>query len=77
MSEQLDRIKTVVSAVLDVPLSVVTIDTTASELENWDSLGQMNLMLALEEEFGLQFTPEQITNLHSVREIDEAVSQGA
>ena len=38
----------------------VTTDNTAA----WDSLGHLNLILALEEEFGVDIPPEAIAELH-------------
>lgn len=76
MSDNFQKLQGVMSSVLDVPASVITPETRADDLENWDSLGQMNLMLALEEEFGVSFTPEQITGLLTVPDI-VAVLDGA
>lgn len=75
MSERFDRIRTVMSAVLDVPPTSITRDSKAGDIENWDSLGQMNLMLALEEEFGVSFTPDQITGLLTAGEIEDAIAE--
>lgn len=68
-NELFTRLQIVMAAVLDVDSLRINEETTADDLENWDSLGQMNLMLALEDEFGVAFTPEQITGLLSVSEI--------
>lgn len=76
MADTFSRLQETMMAVLDVPASQVTSTTKAEELENWDSLGQMKLMLALEEEFGVAWTPEEITSLLSVPEILAALDKG-
>jgi len=57
------RIKQVMSAVLDVDIKEINEDTSPETLEAWDSLKQMNLIVALEEEFNLEFTDEEIEDL--------------
>lgn len=46
----------------------VEINSEEINIENtpkWDSLTHLNLVLALEEEFGIEITPEEIEPLHS------------
>lgn len=57
------RIKQVMSDVLDVDINDINEDTSPETLEAWDSLKQMNLIVALEEEFNLEFTDEEIEDL--------------
>jgi acyl carrier protein len=37
-----------------------------SEVETWDSLQHMNLIASLEQEFGVEFTFEEIVSMQSV-----------
>jgi len=37
----------------------------ARQVEEWDSLSHLNLVMALEEEFGLEFDPDDIAALFS------------
>jgi len=41
-------------------------DTSPDNIANWDSLQHLNLVLALEQEFNVQFTPEEIEQILSV-----------
>ena len=43
------------------------------DFEEWDSIGNFNLILAIEEKYGVQFEIEQIENLNSVKKISEAI----
>lgn len=58
-----DRIKNVMCAVFEVPVADITDEASPDTIESWDSLNHMNLVLALEEEFGVQFTDEEIVEL--------------
>ena len=61
-----DRVFQVVSSVLGVPAGEVNDDTSPDNVKTWDSLRHMKLMLALEEELGVQFTADQIVEMSSV-----------
>ncbi|OGL46118.1 MAG: hypothetical protein A2W05_09690 [Candidatus Schekmanbacteria bacterium RBG_16_38_10] len=57
------RIKNVMASVFEVDSSQINNDTSPDTLESWDSLKHMNLILALEEEFGVEFDNDDITNM--------------
>jgi acyl carrier protein len=65
-SPYLDRIRGIFSDVFQVPLETVTAQSSPDTIPNWDSLQHLNLVLALEQEFHIQFTPEEIEQLLSV-----------
>ena len=44
-------------------------------IEAWDSVGHLNLILAIEAEFGIEFTTAEIPDLVSVRMIRDRVEQ--
>jgi|TARA_B110000467_G_C17803047_1_gene206056 acyl carrier protein len=43
------------------------------DLDEWDSLGNFNLILAIEQNFGIQFDFDQLENLNSIAEITKAL----
>jgi acyl carrier protein len=43
------------------------------DLEEWDSLGNFNLILAIEQNLGIQFDFDQLENLNSIAEITKAL----
>jgi acyl carrier protein len=45
----------------------VTEQTSQQDIEKWDSLGHLNLVVALEEEFDVSFEPKDITEMISVK----------
>ncbi len=62
----LDRVRGIFSDIFQVPLADVTAQSSPDTIPNWDSLQHLNLVLALEQEFHIQFTPEEIEQLLSV-----------
>jgi len=50
----------VIADVLGVDAAVVRPDSSPDTIPAWDSVQHLNLVIALEEEFGARFTPEEI-----------------
>ena len=48
---------------------VLTPDTTAADIQGWDSFGHLNLVLALESRLGMKFKTTEIESLHNVGEL--------
>jgi acyl carrier protein len=61
-----ERVFETVSRVFGVPLDEVNERSSPETIASWDSLKHMNLIVALEEEFGVSFTDEEIMSLLSV-----------
>jgi len=61
-----DRVRRAVSDVFGIPVEQVTADSSPQTVEAWDSMGHLNLVLALEQSFGVQFSPEEIAAMVSV-----------
>ena len=61
-----DQIRTMASDLFGVPADRITASSSPESLENWDSVQHLNLVLALEEKFGLQLSPEEIEQMKSV-----------
>ncbi len=69
----LERVCSVVSGTLQVPLQSVTIESSADTISSWDSLNHLNLILALEQDFGIRLRPEESDTMTSVRRICEVL----
>jgi acyl carrier protein len=48
---------------------VLTPDTTADDVDGWDSLSHMNLVLALEVRYGIRFALGEIQKLRNVGQL--------
>ena len=58
-----ERIKNVMSAVFEIPANKIDKESSPDNIESWDSLKHMNIVVALEEEFNIQFTDDEIIEL--------------
>ena len=58
-----NRIKKVMSDILGIDVALINDDTSQDNINEWDSLKHMNLVVALEEEFEIEFEDEDIENL--------------
>ena len=63
----------VLASVMNVPLDRLTLETSRTSLEAWDSLKHMYLMLALEEDFGIEFSDAEIASLASASALLETI----
>ena len=64
MDEQvLSRVCEIASDIFE---SDVTADSSPETVENWDSVQNLNLVLALEEEYGVQFAPEDLDQVKTL-----------
>ena len=55
-----DRIKNIMSAVFEITEEHIKDNSSSDTIESWDSLKHMNLIIALEEEFEVEFTDNEI-----------------
>ena len=58
-----NRIMQVMASVFGVDISEINEHSSPETIKEWDSLKQMGLVLALEEEFGISFSNDQITEM--------------
>ncbi len=47
--------------------------TTADDIEDWDSLEHINLVAAIEQEFGMKFTMGQVVSMKNVGEMVDII----
>ena len=62
-----DRVYQVVSDVLDVPITAINDDSSPDTITAWDSASHINLIMALEAEFGISLSDEDVIDMLSVR----------
>jgi acyl carrier protein len=62
-----ERIRNVMGAVFGINPTAISDEATPGDIEQWDSLRHMNLILALEDEFGVRFRDDQVEQLISFR----------
>ena len=53
----------------------ITRETCADDIEDWDSLEQINLLTAMEKAFGLKFKLEDVRGLKNVGELLDLIAR--
>lgn len=64
-----DKVIELIARVLNVPTSEVELDTEIGELDEWDSLHNVEVISQLEKEFNVKITPDMIMDLEDVSDI--------
>jgi len=63
------RLERVFRSVFNDESLVISDATTAAEIPKWDSIEHINLMFALESEFGIQFAGNELAEFANVGEL--------
>lgn len=74
-NETKDRIINVMSSVFGVSIEDINDTASPDTLESWDSLRHMNLIIALEEEFLVDLTEEDIIEMINLKLIVDKLSR--
>jgi acyl carrier protein len=69
-----NRIKNVMSAVFDFPFEKINDESSPDNIMSWDSLKHMQLVVALEEEFGIDFEDEEIIGMLNYSSIKQNIT---
>lgn len=71
--EVFEKLNEVFRDVFDDESITVNDTTTADDIEDWDSLEHINLMAAVESEFGIKFSMGQIMTMKNVGEMADII----
>ncbi len=64
-----ERLNKVFRDVFDDETIEVNSETTSKDIEDWDSLEHINLIVAVEQEFGIKFNMGEVTTMKNVGEM--------
>ena len=73
MEEIYERLNEVFRDVFDDDSIEVNEDTTAADIEDWDSLNHITLIDAVESEFGVHFTMGEVSGMKNVGEMAQII----
>ena len=68
-----ERLNEVFQDVFDDDSITVNENTTSDDIEDWDSLEHINLVSAVEKEFGVKFTMGQVVTMKNVGEMVDII----
>lgn len=64
-----ERIKDVMSAVFEIDADSINEESSQDNIENWESIKTLDLIVALEEEFGVTIPLEEVGNMTNFKYI--------
>jgi acyl carrier protein len=70
-----DKIKEVMAGVFSIDESEITEDSSQDNVEGWDSLKHLDLIVSLEDEFGVSIPLEEVGNMTNFKYIRLVLSE--
>ena len=74
-NEIIKRLTEVFRDIFDDGSIVITEKTTANDIDDWDSIEHINLIGAVEDEFGMRFKMREVSGMKNVGEMIDIISQ--
>ena len=68
-STTFEQLRGIASDIFGVPATEITESSSPETIESWDSVQHLNLVLAMEEQFAVQFDPEEMDQMKNMGEI--------
>jgi len=63
------KLQQVLADVFNVPIKRISENTTAKDLESWDSLKYLQLIVALEQAYNVQFETDEVQEIKGVSDV--------
>ena len=73
-SQILDEVQAIFCEVLDNEEIVLANETTADDIEEWDSLTHIQLIVAIEKHFKIRFTSREILSWQNVGQLIDSIA---
>ena len=73
--EIMERINVIFRDVFDDDTLVIVDSTNAEDIEDWDSLEHINLIMAMEKDFDLKFNLKEVGELANVGEMADLIER--
>ncbi len=67
------KVKEIIAKVLNVPAGTLSEETAIGDIPAWDSLRHIQIIVAIEKEFGFKFTTDAMTDIEDVSDLVSAV----
>ncbi|MGO9259629.1 MAG: acyl carrier protein [Bryobacteraceae bacterium] len=64
-----EKVRSIAADMLQVKIATLKADSSPETVDTWDSVHHLNLVLALEESFGFQFSPEEMDQMKTIGQI--------
>lgn len=70
-----EKIIDLMSEIFELPVNEFPAEITQENIDNWDSLRHLNLIVELEDAFDKSFEPEEISEMTSIDKIIEFIEK--
>ena len=74
-AEVMETLTGIFREVFDNPTLVLHDAMSAADVENWDSLNHIDLIVAIEKKFKVKFTTREVTSLKTVGDLAELIQK--
>jgi len=74
-NEILEKVQDVFREELELDDLVIADETTADDVEEWDSLSHVQLVVALEKTFGIKFTSREILSWDNIGDLVDCIGK--
>ena len=74
-TEITEKVNEIFCDIFDDDELVITDETTAADIEDWDSLEQINILVALEKLFSVKFAVAEVEGLKNVGEMIDLIEK--
>lgn len=71
----MNELKKVVATTFQIPVASIADDSSNQTIPQWDSLGHMNLVMALEQHFVVSFTLDEIIEMFDLPTIHRILQE--
>ena len=68
-----EKVFEIIANVLNVNVTEITLESTVGDFPSWDSRGQLNILQSVQDEFDVEFEPEEMMDIEDVNDIIKAV----
>jgi acyl carrier protein len=75
MEDLIKQLNVIFIDVLDNNSILLTADTTAADIEEWDSLSHIQLVVAVEKHFNIRFTASEIQSWKNIADMCRSIEK--
>lgn len=68
-----EKVIEIIANVLEVSPEEITFESTVGDFPKWDSLGQLTILQSVQDEFEVEFEPEEMMEIEDVNDIIKIV----
>ena len=69
-----NKVLEIVSNILQVDISSISLDTSMDNTPKWDSLKQMQIVIAIEEEFEVKISDDDLIEANSIHKLVSSIN---